>query len=619
MRSRRLIALLMCLVLSINMMTACGRKEEKKQNDNTQQVTPEPTNTPKVTPEPSDKQESTIFDYEKGIDVTTLRQENEFDNFLNEVFISLVTTDSFTVHFKLQNPEEHCIDLDYSYGDPDTQEQMINFINTLEEGLEKFDYDNLTESQQIVYELLEYELNMYYQGEAFDDIYIWNLAQNNNLISGIQSMFTEYSIQDEQDAEDFTELLSMFPEYLKEAEDLIQEDVDAGACLTEAMLDMSIEMAEDWLSDEPEDNVIYVAFEVNLQEAGLEDSVEDKYLDELANVIEEEMIPAIEGYIDYLETLEDELDEAKGLWNYEGGKEYYAWLLESYLGAGMTPDELYTYVEGAYEDAWDRIMEIMDKDPMAVSMFSFADSKYSDDPEEIMEALAELAEEKFPDVGEPDWIISYLDERQEVDSVAAYYLSPQLDNIGRRVIRVNGSNVSDSVYLFATLAHEGIPGHLYQDEYTLRSEGYQEINSTLTYLGYQEGWAMYVEKLAFEWCMEKESYGELWHLNNILSYLLISMADIGVNYMEWTYEDYCEWMEAQGYNDKDTITYIYDMVVSDPGLYPAYGIGFLLMEDTVEALLETGCTEKEAYKQILDVGSSPYTILWKHLGISPIE
>ncbi|MGN0165605.1 MAG: DUF885 family protein [Lachnospiraceae bacterium] len=627
MKSKKLTAILMCLVMLVTMFTACGKNDDTDKDDDknkTEQESPdptkeaEPTETPEPTPDPGEGNDS-VFDYEKGIDVMTLDEGDAFDQFLNEVYISLITTDSFSLHFKCEDPEKYGIELDYTYGEPDSTETMKQFIETIEEGLDEFDYDSLSDSQKVIYDLLAYELDMYYQGEDFEDFYIWSLAQNNNLISNVQTLFTEYSIQSEQDAEDFIMLLSMLPDYLEEEMELIQDDIDDGACITEAMLDMSIEMAEDWLSDSAEENIIYVAFEINLEEAELSDEVEEQYLEQLAEVVENEMLPAINDYIDFLEALEEEIDDAKGLCSFEGGKEYYAWLMESYLGAGMSPDELFDYVEEKYYAAWDRIFEISEEYPLALVTYSSADSKYSDDPEEILSALEELTKEEFPDVGDINWIISYLDERQEVESVTAYYMSPQLDNIGRRVIRVNGSNISDSVSLFTTLAHEGAPGHLYQDEFNLRSDNFQEITSALTYLGYQEGWAMYVEKLAFLWCLDDEINAELRNLDNILSFMMISLADIGVNYLEWSYDDLKVWMADQGFSDRATLNYVYDMVISDPALYPAYGIGYLLMEDTVNELVDSGCTEKEAYEKILEIGASPYTILWNHLGIQPID
>lgn len=635
MKSKKLIALFMCIILSLSLVfTGCNKDKDSDKKDDTknEQVTPEPT------PEEDDNQDDdkddnkddnkddddkdkdeveNVFDYEKGQSVISLDDEDEFDSFLNEVYLFLNTTDSLSLHFSLQNPADYGIEMELTFGDSDTDAFEDEFITLLEDGLAEFTYNELTESQQIVYDLLSYELDMYHQGKDFENFYIWSLAQNGNVISNIQSMFTEYSIQTEEDAENYIELLKLYPDYLDEVIAVIEEDVDAGACLTQDMLDMSLDMANDWLSDSAEENVIYVAFKANLQEAELDEDVEEDYLSQLAEVIDEDMIPAMEDYIDYLEGLEDEVDEPKGLAQFDGGKEYYEWLLESYLGTGISTEALFEYLLDEHDAMWDRILEINEENPMAIYLFMNAKSEYSDDPNEILEALEELAKEYFPDLGDLSWVISYLQEEQEVESVAAYYLQPQLDNIGRRIIRVNGSNVTDSIYLFVTLAHEGIPGHLYQDEFTFDSEGYQEINSSLTYLGYQEGWAMYVEKLAADWCIDEDVYAELWFINNMSSYVMVSIADIGVNYMGWSYDDLCDWMEEQGYGS-DMADYIYGMVVSDPGLYPAYGAGYLLMDDTVSALVEQGDTLMEAHTKILEIGSAPYSILWEKLGVEPL-
>lgn len=631
MKSRRIIALFMCIILSLSLVfTGCSKEKDSDKKDDTknEQVSPEPTPDEGDDKDKEDDKDDddkdddkdvveNVFDYEKGQSVLSLEDEDEFDSFLNEVYLFLNTTDSLTLHFAMQNPEDYGIEMELTYGDSDTDTFEEDFIELLEDGLADFDYDELSESQQIVYDLLSYELDMYYQGQDFENFYIWSLAQSGNVISNLQSMFTEYSIQTKEDAETYIELLKMYPDYLEDVIDVIQEDVDAGACLTQDMYDMSIDMAKDWLSDEAEENVIYIAFRANLQEAELDEDEEDELLSQLADVIDETMMPAMEDYIDYIESLEDEIDEPKGLASFDGGKEYYDWLLESYLGTGISTEQLYEYLVDEHDAMWDRILEISEENPTALYFFMSAKSKYSDDPEEILEALEELAKEYFPDLGDLDWVISYLQKEQEVDSIAAYYLSPQLDNIGRRIIRVNGSNVTDSIYLFVTLAHEGIPGHLYQDEYSLNSDDYQEINSSLSYLGYQEGWAMYVEKLATDWCIEDDDYAELWFINTMSSYVMVSIADIGVNYMGWSYDDLCDWMEENGYGT-DMVDYIYGLVVSDPGLYPAYGMGYLLMNDTVSALVEQGDSLMEAHTKILEIGCAPYSILWDRLGVEPL-
>ncbi len=617
---KKFMAFLISISMFMGLFTACDSGKKNTNEDARVTEIPEISN---KEPDKTDKEnkdnegEENPFEYEKGKSSLSLDSGDEFDVFLNELYIESVSQNYFTLHFSIENPDEYGIEVKLGYGSAydDSSDEFMKFIK---EGLEKFDYGTLTESQQIIYDKLEYEVEMYEKTYDYTDYYVSALSQNGNFISSIQTNFTEFSIQNEDDAEGFLTILELLPDYIEETEDMIMEQLNAGSMVTRTMLDYSLEYAEDWLCDDAGENVIYICFENNLKEADFSDEMEEEYLDELERILDEDIEPAILDYCDFIEGLYGRASEAKGLAAFDGGKEYYALLLESYLGTGLTVDEIFEYGSSRMDEDWERIYEIAEESPLSAATYYNAKSKFSDDPDEVMEALVEFAKNVLPEVDEFDWILSYLDERQKVDSIVAYYLSPQLDNTGRKVIRINGSNISNSVELFVTLAHEGIPGHLYQDEFLLGRDDFQEIDSQLTYLSYSEGWAMYVEKLAYKWCIKNQTHAELWSLETELNYLLSALADIGINYYGWDLDEFTEWLDAYGLGDAEISESLYEMVVSDPCLYPAYGFGNILMDDTVEAVLEKGIEEKEAYEEILTVGSAPYSILWKWLEISPL-
>ena len=64
------------------------------------------------------------------------------------------------------------------------------------------------------------------------------------------------------------------------------------------------------------------------------------------------------------------------------------------------------------------------------------------------------------------------------------------------VIYINNGSVSSSEDLYTTLAHEGYPGHLYQNVYFL-SNCTSPVRTVLSFGSYVEGWATYVENYAY--------------------------------------------------------------------------------------------------------------------------
>ena len=47
----------------------------------------------------------------------------------------------------------------------------------------------------------------------------------------------------------------------------------------------------------------------------------------------------------------------------------------------------------------------------------------------------------------------------------AFYMIPAIDNTSENVIYINKGHITDNLSLFTTFAHEGYPGHLYQNVY----------------------------------------------------------------------------------------------------------------------------------------------------------
>lgn len=84
----------------------------------------------------------------------------------------------------------------------------------------------------------------------------------------------------------------------------------------------------------------------------------------------------------------------------------------------------------------------------------------------------------------------------------AFFLTPPLDIPQENTIYINPSYEPDEKELLTTLAHEGYPGHLYQNTFEALLD---PIRSLLYIGGYTEGWGLYSELYAYVFLVRRET------------------------------------------------------------------------------------------------------------------
>ena len=201
----------------------------------------------------------------------------------------------------------------------------------------------------------------------------------------------------------------------------------------------------------------------------------------------------------------------------------------------------------------------------------------------------------------------------------AFCVTPCIDDYTHNVIQVNrGENNGGAGSLSATYAHEGYPGHLYQMTYFLSTDPYP-IRDTLNYLGYDEGWAMYVEMRSYNWVTyenyEDKYVREMYVAGELQNIAFCCLADIYVNYYGYTVDELADYMNSIGFNGSMAQD-LYDMMIEEPGYYPQYFVGYLeFVELRDYAVNKLGDSFDEvAYHQvILETGPCDFDTLRKQV------
>lgn len=389
-----------------------------------------------------------------------------------------------------------------------------------------FDRSRLSQQNRDVYDILEASLR---EGvnEPSDEAYFYlannPLGQYEGVLSDIPITLYFFNINTEEDLDSYLHLMETLPDYAAEILRFEQERQDNGYGMTSRELAAVQEMCEENIEGD-------VQF--------LQDTLEEKL--QAANFLNgagrmqaaargEELLDA--GYRQFFRDLRDGIDsltvrqrEDAALNNLPEGDTYYAALVESRTGF-TDLDEYEDYLMALSDETTNQLMELMQQKP------ELADQYYNDeltlynstDPEEILAHLHDAMQADFPAVREVDYSMKVLPEAMQalMPGTAAFYMVGMLDKPDAPQSMMLCSEYTQED--FTTIAHEGFPGHMYQHIYFNEAE-HPLILDLMGQLGYTEGYANYIERVAVEYADDPDA-ARFAQLMDRYTVLLILQAD----------------------------------------------------------------------------------------------
>lgn len=543
--------------------------------------------------------------------------QEEFDELLKELLPDLVNMVQFDSGFLFLEPGEAGLD------DPgsefgwtsieDWQDSMAGAEELLAE-LESFDVSRLDAESQRTLALLK---DAYTRILALSDFYMLGTndlgMQSDAATLGITIMHAPY-----RTAEDFDRLFAMYRDLdgaFHALIDLEQTRQDAGMGMTRSEIDLAIEEFERLLEGDPP--AAQLLGDELIDDADfLSAAQKEEYHRLNAEAVSQHLVPAYEYLIEALEQMEGRQGRP-GLAGRMNGREFYEAMLLNY-GFDETPQELMLYLEKQYRlclkemralaaEAEDgKAVEAVLDDPGSLE-FTGAGS-----PQEILEYLKEEAVSEFPVIDTGTVVPVLTPEALRANAVTAYYVLAPLDAPLSSVRGVYMNSEEDGAD-YLTLAHEGFPGHLYQDAYAASQDrSYVRRLLERAYLGASEGWGVYSEIVAAGWAETDAALAEMAALSQLIDHIIWAWADIGVNYFGWNSEELAENAEeAFGivFQEPDEIA---KMVAAMAGTWVPYGVGgtkFLEMRRRAESELGRDFDAAEFHTAVLDAFPASFSMI----------
>lgn len=541
----------------------------------------------------------------------------EFDEFTNEVFLDNVQSDSITLNYTLANPEK--------YGITNYKPTLGQFtLDSMKENLVKcenytarlneFDYKKLTDDQKLTYDVMK---DYYKVDDNAQDLLLYyeTLSPTVGLQAQLPVLYAEYNFYDKDDIDAYLELLPCTYDYFQQIIDFEKLKSEAGLFMSDRSVDDIVKQCESLIADKDKNFLITVFDDKVAKYEGLtKDEIKDYKARNKAAVLDY-VIPAYQLLIDGLKDLKGTGKNEIGLCGLEKGKEYYESLVRTETGSNRSVEDLLKLLDKYMQKNILQMQTVLAKDSSLLDKASNPTYPMTD-PEEILNYLQDAIREDFPDMEKVNYTVKYVHKSLQDFISPAFYLTPAIDNYTDNSIYINGSDKFDLSQIFTTLAHEGYPGHLYQNVYYAQQNP-SPIRSTMNFGGYSEGWATYVEMQSYHMAGIDDNLASLLEDNNAVILMMYARADIGINYQGWTRADSDKYLaDMLGITDEDTLDEFYMSMVEEPANYLQYTIGYIEMmelREKAEKGLGDKFTAKAYHEFLLKTGPSQFYVIDKYL------
>jgi uncharacterized protein (DUF885 family) len=543
-----------------------------------------------------------------------LTAQEDFDELMDQVFQDELSGSQLDLHYLLKDPSVYGVEKADALYPPLTDEAMAQNRkdrDSLSKSLASFDAGLLTSDQKLTKRVLESFLNTESMADGLE-LYAQPLAVTVGIQAQLPILLSEYTFYKQSDIDDYLELLGGIDDYYAQIMDFEQKKSAAGLMMSDTTIDHIIESCESYLLV-PDHNFMISTFDERLDQVnGLTDEEKETYRAKNTELLEQHFVPAYQLLIDGLEELKGTGTNEGGQAGFPQGKEYYEYLVYAATGTSSSSvDDLLKSMESAMDGYLQTSSALIHQHPELLDQldtYAFSQTE----PDAIIEDLKMLSQETFPALPECHYTLKDVPTALESVLSPAFYLISPMDDYQNNVIYINHNPKYSSNNLYTIIAHEGYPGHLYQNVY-FHTHCDSNVRKLLSFPGYSEGWATYVEQQAYT--MDNglsPEMGQLLSANYMATLGLSACLDVYVNYLGWDKEQVREYLKNFNDDPDSVVDSVYETLVETPANYLSYYVGcmeFQNMQAIAEKKLGKKYDTKAFHTFLLDMGSAPFDVI----------
>jgi uncharacterized protein (DUF885 family) len=505
------------------------------------------------------------------------------------------------------------------------------------ETLHGYDRASLSPSHQLSYDVLEWFLQDLVEGQRwlFHDYPV-------NQLFGVQSSTPDFLVQihpigGRRDVDNYIRRLQAFATKFSGLLEGLRLRESLGVVPPKFVIERVLAEMRAFVAVPPGENILYTNLRDKMGQVGSIPAADrDTLLVAVEQAIANEVYPAYGRLINYFAGLQPKVTEDYGVWKLPEGDGYYDHLIRSHTTTSLNAEEVHNI--GLAEVA--RIEKELDAvlRSQGLSDGTIAERvtrlnanphlQYSNDEVGRAACLADyqryidqMVRGLAPDFAPPPRFnirVQRVPQFKEATAPGAYADTGSLDGTRSGVFYVNLRDMRDIwKYQMRTLAyHEAVPGHQLQGAIAQRLTDVPTFRKILPFSAYDEGWAVYAERLGWEMGFESDPLDNFGRLQSEMFRAVRLVVDTGIHRKHWTREQAIAYMrEKTGMAQGEVVSEIERYFVM-PGQALAYKIGMLKMLELrgrAQAQLGAAFDIRQFHAVVLGSGSLPLSILQKQI------
>jgi len=515
----------------------------------------------------------------------------------------------------------------------EADEKALALLKKDYQQLHEYDRSQLTGQSAISYDILSFFL----QGEMDNIKYKnhgYSVTQRGGSYQGIVNfMSTTHEVADLGDAKDYLSRVSQIGRYFDNTLKYVRKEHEMGILPPKFVIEKIIENLHNIRDPKMDENPLVKDFYAKVDALdALESDQKDDLKAQMVKQMNEVVLPAYDRYLAVFNELLPQSTTDAGVWKLPDGEAYYQSRIKAMTTTDYSAEELHQLglsevgrivaemaailqTEGYGNQTVGEAMQALNEDPR----FLYPDTDEGREQilaeyERLIKEIDQGMDEIFDVRPKAGVVVKRVPEYRQKTAAGGSYRGPSPDGSRPGIFYANLYDIKATPkWGMKTLTyHEAIPGHHFQIAIKTELEGLPSFRNYIGFTAYSEGWALYAERLAWEYGYQQEPFNNLGRLQAELLRAVRLVVDTGIHHKRWTREQAIDYMAATtGMAMTDVVSEIERYIVW-PGQALAYKVGMIkimeLREKTKQALGDQ-FDIRQFHNVVLKNGAVPLTIL----------